>query len=101
MAAVADPVLAALRARVSARLSPGMATAAATVSVITRDGRSRTVHVEHARGSLAAPMTDAELEAKFRSSSGAGGAIDAGRIEAVWSLEDARDVGPVLRLMGG
>jgi 2-methylcitrate dehydratase PrpD len=92
MAAVNDPVLAALRGRVSARLSPGMATAAATVTVTARDGRQQTVHVEHAKGSLDAPMTDAELEAKFHSSSG-DAVRDGARIAAVWSLEDAADVG--------
>ena len=59
------------------------------------DGRSELVEVEDARGTDNRPLTDAELEVKFRTLAGTY-ASDCTEIEtlieAIWSLE-AHDVG--------
>jgi 2-methylcitrate dehydratase PrpD len=64
--AVNDPAVVALRERVSAEIDPGIAADEAYVTIALSDGRILEMHVEHAIGSLARPMTDAGLDAKFR-----------------------------------
>jgi 2-methylcitrate dehydratase PrpD len=60
-----DPAVAALRARVSALGDASLARDEAIVEVLLSDGRTVSAHVPHARGSLARPMTDGELDDKF------------------------------------
>lgn len=62
---VRDPRLVALRTRVSAREDSAIGRTEARVTIRTRDGRTFDRHVEHALGTLARPMSDADLEAKF------------------------------------
>jgi 2-methylcitrate dehydratase PrpD len=50
---------------VGATVDPTLATDAATVTLTLADGRVVEKRIEHAIGSLARPMTDADLEAKF------------------------------------
>lgn len=99
-AAAADPAMAAMRAKVRAQLDPAMADGAARVRMILRSGESFTETVMHARGSLAAPLTDGELEAKLREGVRQnGGAFDADAlIGAVWSLDRAASVAPLMAL---
>jgi 2-methylcitrate dehydratase PrpD len=63
--AVRDPAVIDLRRRVGATVDPTLATDAATVTLTLADGRVVEKRIEHAIGSLARPMTDADLEAKF------------------------------------
>ncbi len=63
--AVGDPAIIALRRRVTARIDPSLAPDAARVGIIFADGTSTEQHVAHAIGSIARPMTDADLERKF------------------------------------
>jgi 2-methylcitrate dehydratase PrpD len=63
--AVVDPTVIDLRRRVQAIVDPLLAPDAATVTLTFTDGRVIEKRVEHAIGSLARPMADAELEAKF------------------------------------
>ena len=56
----------ALRRKVVATVDNAIGEASADVTAILMDGRKERVVVEHAIGSLARPMTDAMLEAKFR-----------------------------------
>ena len=65
-ACVRDPRVVALRDRVSAREDSAIGRTEARVTIRTRDGRTFGRHVEHALGTLARPMSDADLEAKFR-----------------------------------
>ncbi len=55
--------------------------AAADVTAVLKDGRREHVFVEHAIGSLERPMTDADLEGKFRTLAepviGAGARVEA------------------------
>jgi 2-methylcitrate dehydratase PrpD len=62
---VSRPDVAALRARVVAQPDPRIAEEAADVTIRCADGRELHVFVEHAIGSLARPMSDADLEGKF------------------------------------
>jgi 2-methylcitrate dehydratase PrpD len=65
-ACVRDPRVVALRNRVSAREDSAIGRTEARVTIRARDGRTFSRHVEHALGTLARPMSDADLEAKFR-----------------------------------
>src|SRR5256885_15852133 len=58
---VMDPAVAAFRARVHAETDPVMSVGAARVSARTTGGKLLSAEVMHARGSLALPMTDAEI----------------------------------------
>ncbi|HTW85574.1 MAG TPA: MmgE/PrpD family protein [Candidatus Sulfotelmatobacter sp.] len=64
-AVVADPAVVALRDRIRAEIDPALAADQAHVAITLTDGTMYELHVEHAIGSLARPMTDADLEAKF------------------------------------
>jgi 2-methylcitrate dehydratase PrpD len=63
--AVTDPSVVALRERVSAEIDPSLAPDAAHLTIALTDGRVLELFVEHAIGSLARPMSDADLDAKF------------------------------------
>ena len=100
-AAVSDPALAALRDRVRGELDASLPTGAARVTATTADGRPQCVTVLHARGSPGAPMSDADLEAKFLSHAKAAPERDKDRIAGLWSLETAPTVAPLMRLLAG
>ncbi|GGC56216.1 hypothetical protein GCM10011504_38200 [Siccirubricoccus deserti] len=101
--AVQDPALAALRAKVVPQLDPGLPRGAARVTVRYADGREASRTVTAPRGSAAQPMSDAELEAKFRDNAALGGfgAQAAAQIGAIWALEEAADPALLMRLLGG
>lgn len=61
----------ALREQVSILPDPGFGRGEAAVRVDLDNGDRREAHVRHARGSAARPMTDEELDAKFRGQAGA------------------------------
>ncbi len=63
-AVVQDPVIAALRDRVTAEVRPDLHEDQARVAIVLKDGRRLETFVEHAIGSVARPISDAELEAK-------------------------------------
>ncbi len=84
----------ALRRKVVATVDDSIGEASADVTAVMKDGRREHVFVEHAIGSLERPLTDAGLEAKFRSL--AEPVIGAGRagslVEACWNLGAAAAV---------
>lgn len=84
----------ALRRKVVATVDDTIGEAAADVTAVMKDGRREHVFVEHAVGSLERPMTDADLEGKFRSlAEPVIGAERAGRlIGACWGLAGAPEV---------
>ena len=70
------------------------------VEVATRSGQRYSAEVAYHKGHYKNPLTDAEVEAKFRSL-----AEDflsprqiARLLERLWQLEDVKDIGEVLRL---
>lgn len=100
-ASVADPQVAALRARVEAKLDAAAVPMSATVEIITRDGRSARSTVLDARGSLENPLSNVEIESKVRglaAFSGAGCPIDQ-IIESVWTIDEQADVRAFTRLL--
>ncbi len=98
-AAVSDPAAVALRPRVSVLHDAAMPVGAARVAIRLHDGQALEAAVEHARGSLERPLTDAELEHKLITLAVAGcPALDpAPLIDAVWSIESADDVRDLMR----
>ena len=98
---VADPVIAALRALVSATPDEAMGEDQVHVAISLVDGRTVETRIEHATGSPGNPMTDEALEAKYRAI--ATPVIGEQRAEqllaAAWALDGAPDVGAVASLM--
>ena len=84
----------ALRRKVVATVDDAIDEASADVTAVLTDGRRIHVFVEHAIGSLANPMSDAQLEAKFRGMADAvlGAERCSTLIEACWGVGRAADV---------
>jgi 2-methylcitrate dehydratase PrpD len=70
------------------------------VAVRTATGEMLTAHVAHARGSLARPLSDRELEAKFRDLAAYGApGVEAERvIEAIWAIDRRKSVVDVMAM---
>jgi 2-methylcitrate dehydratase PrpD len=100
-AAVSDPALAAFRARVRSELDPAMPTAGASVTVRLKDGRTETATVRDARGSPANPMSDTDLEAKFREGFRAAGleADPAAAIGRIWAIDTQGTIKDLMEAM--
>ncbi len=90
---VGEPVIVALRSRVSTQADAACDKAEAHVEIKLKDGRRLALHVAHATGSLEKPMSDAALENKcheLAAFSRAG--CDARQvIETAWSLDNLND----------
>jgi len=99
-ARVADPRVIALRNRVVATVDAAMAEDAARVRIRLQDGRVLERFVAHALGSLAQPMSDRDLEDKFRALCAPILASDAIEtlLAACWRLEQSADAGALPRL---
>jgi len=90
----------ALRERVRAEVDHTMDEDAAVVRITLRNGRIVEKRVEHTIGSLAHPMSDADLEAKFRGLCGPILAAEqiAMLIDACWRLDQANRLGAIASL---
>jgi len=88
-AVVRDPAVIALRDRVTAEAEKGMHEDQVRITIRLKDGRTLEKFVEHAIGSLARPMSDADLEAKFRSLSA--GILSSAQTDRLLGL--CRDIG--------
>jgi 2-methylcitrate dehydratase PrpD len=99
-AALVDPEIARVRALVKLTVQPDLARDAAVLEVTMRDGRVIQRKIDHARGSIDNPMSDRDLEAKFRDYAGrivGERRIDA-LVEASWKLPELRSLGELARL---
>ncbi len=98
-ACVHDAAVVALRARVTATVDETMAADAADVAVTLKDGGRRHAFVPHALGSLARPLSDTDLENKFRALAEWGfstcNAYDV--IELIWSFDNINDAASLAR----
>lgn len=65
-----DPAIARMRERVQIAIDESLARDAAVAEVVLTDGRRATQRIDHASGSIANPMTDAQLDAKFLAQAG-------------------------------
>jgi 2-methylcitrate dehydratase PrpD len=85
----------ALRRKVVARADPAIAEDAVALVATLTDGRQIEIVVEHAIGSLARPMSDAALEAKFSDQVGPVLGAPATRVltERTWRIASANDLG--------
>lgn len=96
-ACVQDPRIVSLRRRVSVVASPQIREDECYVKITLKDGRVLEKHIEHALGSLERPMTDADLEDKFRSlSEPILGSAGANRLlDLCWRIEALPDVSEI------
>ena len=96
---VRDPRVIALRDRVAATVDPAVHEDAVHIAIRLKDGRALEQHVEHAVGSLARPMSDEDLEAKFRGL--AEGILARAETEKLiglcWDLDKLDDAGSIAR----
>lgn len=98
-AVVRDPKVIALRDKVAAAVDKSMHEDQVHVTIRLKGGKTVEKYVEHVVGSLARPMSDADLEAKFRGLA-AGILSDAETsrlIELCWNLGKLKDAGEVAR----
>ena len=98
-AVVRDARVVALRKRITATPDAKLRKIEARVTVRLQDGRRVTRHVEHALGTLARPMSDADLETKCRGLTD--GIISASQanelIRLCWSVATLPDAGAIAR----
>jgi 2-methylcitrate dehydratase PrpD len=101
--AVFDAGVVAMRAKVTAVCDSALPVGAARVRIVRRDGSSVTTEVAEARGGLGQPLTDANLEAKFRELARTGSpSIDSARaIDAIWTLEKAANLDGLVAALSG
>jgi 2-methylcitrate dehydratase PrpD len=90
----------ALRRKVVATVSGEIDEASVDVTAVLKNGQREHVFVEHAIGSLANPMRDQDLEAKFHGLSDPilGADKTSKLIEALWKLDKAPDVSAITAL---
>ena len=98
-AVVRNPQIAALRDRVAITADAGIRKLEAYVTVTLKDGRTLEKHVPHALGTVERPMSDADLEEKFRSLTAdmLPPAQSDRIIGLVWQLDTLADVGEIAR----
>ena len=89
-----NPEVVALRKKVSVTTDPAIHADECYLTVRTVDGRTYTKHVLHAIGSLERPMTDAELDEKYRGLvAGILPEAQAAKLlELCWKLESLSDI---------
>ena len=88
---VRRPEVLALRGKVTSTPDATLDKAAAHLRIVLKDGRILERDIPHAIGSLEKPMSDRDLEAKFRDL--ASGRFDSDRVlAAMWSLDGIGDV---------
>lgn len=100
-AAVADPAIRALGAKLTFVDDAGMSVDAARVRVTFADGTECESRIDTACGSLGNPLTDVALETKLRTLCEYGhSGVNANRlIDAVWALEHSPDAGQIMALV--
>lgn len=97
--AVQDPAVVALRGRVVPVVDPSVKPEQVEMSMTLKDGRRLEKSIQHAVGSLEAPMTDHDLETKFADL--AEGILDSAQIQKLiglcWSVEKLSNAGDIAR----
>jgi 2-methylcitrate dehydratase PrpD len=89
----------ALRHKVRAALDPALPDSAAQVEIALKSGEKLSEIVTAAHGSLADPLSDADIEAKLRAGLRLGGADWDGQsvIDAIWRLDKLDDISSLMR----
>jgi 2-methylcitrate dehydratase PrpD len=98
-ARVNDPRVVAFREKIALRDDAAIGKEQARVRITLTNGKNLEMFVEHARGCLQRPMSDADLSAKFRGLAAAELAPRAVEqlIEQCWSLAELPDAGAIAR----
>ncbi|RYC32375.1 MmgE/PrpD family protein [Lichenibacterium minor] len=98
-AAVTDPQVVAVRKTVTAEIDPAIKADQVDMTVTLKDGRVLHKFIEHAVGSQANPMTDAQLAGKFTDL--CDGILPPDRakrlLDLCWGVWDLKDVGEIGR----
>jgi 2-methylcitrate dehydratase PrpD len=96
---VRDPEIISLRDRVSAAPEDTIDEDAARATITLKDGRTLTQHVEHAIGSLERPMSNADLEVKFRGlADGVLSTEETGKMMSLcWDIQSLSDASEIAR----
>lgn len=99
-ALVTSDAVVSMRRKVVATVDPTIDEAEVRAVAVMKDRSRKTVHVEHAIGSLQRPLTDVDLERKFSSlvAPVLGQGALAPLMPAAWGLSAATDVRALLRL---
>jgi 2-methylcitrate dehydratase PrpD len=94
-AVVRDPVMVALRRKVTVHTDEKIGAAQCTLVIKLKDGRTLNRHIEHAIGSQEKPLSDAALEAKFIDLADGILAKDQTRrvMDMCWGIEKTSDAG--------
>jgi 2-methylcitrate dehydratase PrpD len=97
---VCQPDVAKLRSLIEVEVDPTVRKLEGYVTVILKDGREIACHVSDALGSLAHPMSNQDLEAKFRSlTANILNANNANQLlDQCWNIAQLDDVGSMMRL---
>jgi 2-methylcitrate dehydratase PrpD len=99
LSCITDPRVMAVRQRVTATADAAVKRTESHVSITLKDGRTCSTHVEHALGTLARPMSDADLEAKFRGLTE--DVLPAAQVEEViglcWRVTELENAGAICR----
>jgi 2-methylcitrate dehydratase PrpD len=95
-----DPVVAALRRKTEAIADATLGSDEAHAAIVA-GGKRHEVHIPHATGTAANPMSDAAIEAKFCANATpvVGGKRAESIVEFVWTLERQRDVRDLIALV--
>ncbi len=98
-ACVRDPKVIALRDKVSATVDKSLHEDQVRIAMKLKDGRTHEKFVEHAVGSLAKPMSDADLEAKFKGlADGVLARLETENLMRLcWDIAKLKDAGEVAR----
>ena len=92
-AAVNDPVIKAVREKVVAEGDPVVSEDGVRVEVTLKDGRVLTKTLEHSLGNLKRPLSDAQLEGKFRDQATMLSAAQVNElIRLCWNIDQVEDV---------
>ncbi len=99
-ACVVEPAVLDLGRKVTVAEDAAVPVETAFVTVETTDGRRFETHITEARGTMARPMSDAELAAKFHALAADGApAIGAQQLlHELWSIEREPDIGRIVKL---
>lgn len=98
-----DSRVIALRQKINVTVDDCFATDEARATIMLRDGETLQEHVQHAVGSIQRPLSDRDLEVKFRGLAEpvlSSAAIDE-LITMLWSLETLSDAGSIARATEG
>jgi 2-methylcitrate dehydratase PrpD len=99
-ARVNDPAVAALRRLIQVEGDDALGPDQCDLTLTLADGRTYTQRVEHASGTPDNPVTDAQLETKFRVL--AGRCLPRARVNrllnALWELENLDNVGDIVKM---